>query len=154
LKARSPDLSNFVCGGFFVIVGLLFTFGSVGLGMGTSVGMGPGYFPLFLSIALILIGIAVLGSAFGSANARPSPVAWRGVLFILPAPLVFGLTVRGLGFVPALFITAFLATFASTTMRLPAAVLLSVALTVFSTLVFSYALGLPYALFGSWLPRL
>ena len=35
------------------------------------------------------------------------------MLFILPAPIFFGLTVRGLGFVPALFLTALIAAFAS-----------------------------------------
>ena len=37
------------------------------------------------------------------------PIAWRGMLFILPAPIFFGLTVRGLGFVPSLFLTALIA---------------------------------------------
>ncbi|MGK6315740.1 tripartite tricarboxylate transporter TctB family protein [Neorhizobium sp. DT-125] len=153
MKTRSHDLSNLVCGGFFVVVGLFFAVSSTRLGVGTSLGMGPGYFPLLLSSALILIGIVVAGSALGSAGERFSAMTWRGLLFILPAPLVFGMTVRGLGFIPSLFLTAFLATFASGTMRVSTALLLSTALTAFSTLVFSYALGLPYALFGPWLSR-
>ena len=44
---------------------------------------------------------------------RSARIAWRGMLFILPAPVFFGLTVRGLGFVPAIFLTAFIASFAS-----------------------------------------
>ena len=72
--------------------------------------------------------------------------------FILPAPIFFGLTVRGLGFVPALFLTALIAAFASRRMGLGMALLLSAALTLFSVAVFSYALGLPFQRFGPWLP--
>ena len=53
------------------------------------------------------------------------PIAWRGMLFILPAPVFFGLTVRGLGFVPALFLTALIAAFASHRMRPGLALLLA-----------------------------
>ena len=78
------------------------------------------------------------------------PIALRGILFILPAPIFFGLTVRGLGFVPALFCTALIAAFASQKMTPIAAVILSATLTAFSVAVFSYGLGLPFPLFGPW----
>ena len=79
-------------------------------------------------------------------------IAWRGILFILPAPIFFGLTVRGLGFVPALFVTTLIASQASARMRPLAALLLAVAGTILSTLIFSYGLGLPFRRFGPWLP--
>ncbi len=78
------------------------------------------------------------------------PLAWRGMLFILPAPIFFGLTVRGLGFVPSLFFTALIACFASQRMKPLTAIALSIALTIFSVAVFSYALGLPFERFGPW----
>ena len=40
---------------------------------------------------------------------------------------------------------------ASLKMRLHWAILLAIAVTIFSTLVFSYALGLPFRRFGPWL---
>jgi hypothetical protein len=78
-------------------------------------------------------------------------IAWRGIFFILPAPIFFGLTVRGLGFVPSLFLSALIASFASHKMKPMMAVLLSAAITVFSVLVFNYGLGLPFQRFGPWL---
>ncbi|MGE0499558.1 MAG: tripartite tricarboxylate transporter TctB family protein [Rhizobiaceae bacterium] len=78
--------------------------------------------------------------------------AWRGLLFILPAPVFFGLTVRGLGFVPALFVTALIAAFASHRMRPGLALIVAASLTLFATIVFSYMLGLPFRRFGPWLP--
>jgi hypothetical protein len=74
------------------------------------------------------------------------------MLFILPAPIFFGLTVRGLGFVPSIFLTALIAAFASGRMKPLTALVLSAGLTLFSVLVFSYALGLPFQRFGPWLP--
>ena len=65
--------------------------------------------------------------------------------------MFFGLTVQGLGFVPAIFLTTIIAAMASFQMRLHWALLLAVVLTVFSTLVFSYGLGLPFRRFGPWL---
>ncbi|MGH9915105.1 MAG: tripartite tricarboxylate transporter TctB family protein, partial [Pyrinomonadaceae bacterium] len=60
-------------------------------------------------------------------------------------------TVRGLGFVPALFITGLWAAFASVKMKPGLALILVGGLTLFSVIVFSYALGLPFRRFGPWL---
>jgi hypothetical protein len=72
--------------------------------------------------------------------------------FLLPAPILFGLTLRGLGFVPSIFLATLLACFASPRMRPWQALVLAAAVTLFSTLVFSVALGLPFRRFGPWLP--
>ena len=55
--------------------------------------MGPGYFPLVLAIVLVLLGAIVLVQATRVEGEPIGPVAWRGMLFILPAPIFFGLTV-------------------------------------------------------------
>lgn len=140
-----------IAGGFFILVGLLFGAQSLGMEIGTSLRMGPGYFPLLLAGLLIVLGGLILASSFKSVAEEMSANAWRGMLFILPAPVFFGLTVRGLGFVPSIFFTTLIAAMASFKMKLPAALLLSVAVTFFCTLVFSYALGLPFRRFGPWL---
>lgn len=139
-------------GVLFILVGLIFGVKSLEMEIGTSLRMGPGYFPLVLSGLLILLGGIIVASSFKSVAEEMSAHAWRGMLFILPAPIFFGLTVRGLGFVPSIFLTTLIAALASLKMKLPAALLLSVAVTLFCTLVFSYALGLPFRRFGPWLP--
>lgn len=113
--------------------------------------MGPGYLPLILSAILIILGLVIgtLGLRFEGEGI--GEVAWRGMLFILPSPIVFGLTVRGLGFVPAIFLSALIASFASAKMRAFHALIVSAAVTVFSTYVFVKGLGLPFLLFGPWL---
>lgn len=145
------DRADACAGILFVLLGLFFAYQSLGMELGTAFRMGPGYFPLVLAGLLILLGITVLVKAVRNQAEPIGPIALRGILLILPAPVFFGLTVRGLGFVVSLFLTALIASFASQRMRPHYAVLLAFAVTIFSTLVFSYALGLPFRRFGPWL---
>ena len=146
----SFDRTNLICGLVFIGAGLFFAIQSLGLELGTSFRMGPGYFPLVLAGLLILLGLVILIQSFRAEGEPIGALAWRGMLFILPAPVIFGLTVRGLGFVPALVLTAFFACFASHRMSVVWALILSLSITVFSVIVFSYALGLPFERFGPW----
>lgn len=152
MKKLTIDPTNGLCAALFVAFGVFFMVQSFGLEIGTAFRMGAGYFPLLLSGVLILLGLIVLVEAIRFDSEPIGPIAWRGILFILPAPVFFGLTVRGLGFVPSLFITALIAAFASHRMRPGLALLLAAGLTLFATVVFSYALGLPFRRFGPWMP--
>ncbi len=150
--ARPPfDPADAVAGGLFIAFGLAFGAGSLALDLGTALRMGPGYAPLVLSALLTLLGAAILLTAFGRTGEGAGGLAWRGMAFILPAPILFGLVVRPLGFVPAIFLAALLASFASPRMKPWQALALALAVAAFSTAVFSYALGLPYRRFGPWL---
>lgn len=148
----SIDRSNAVCGIFFIVTGLLFMQQSLSVELGSWLRIGPGGLPLVLSVLLILIGVIVLVSALRTESGEGAGVIpWRGMFFILVAPIIFGLTVRPLGFVPSVFIASLFASFASVKMKPHWALALAVALTIFSTLVFSYGLGLPFQRFGPWL---
>ncbi|WP_275783301.1 tripartite tricarboxylate transporter TctB family protein [Pararhizobium gei] len=151
MKPLSFDTTNALCGAILVAIGGFFIYQSLTLELGTALRMGPGYFPLMLAIVLTLLGVVVLVQSTRVQGEPIGPIAVRGILFILPAPIFFGLTVRGLGFVPSLFFTALIACFASQRMKPMMALLLSLAITVFSVGVFSYALGLPFERFGPWL---
>jgi hypothetical protein len=149
---KKLDATDAIAGALFIAFGLFFGLQALSLDLGTAFKMGPGYFPLLLSGILTLLGVAITASAFNKSGDAIGSYAWRGMIFILPAPVFFGLTVQGLGFVPSIFLTSIIAAMASLKMKLPLALLLAVALTVFSTLVFSYGLGLPFRRFGPWLP--
>jgi len=151
MKPATFDPTNAICGGFFILVGLVFAWQSLQVDLGTWLRIGPGGMPLALSLLLVLLGAVILLSSLRELGEPIGVIAWRGILFITLAPILFGLTVRGLGFIGAVFITALFASFASLRMRAHYAVMLSVALTAFSTAVFSYALGLPFERIGPWL---
>lgn len=151
MKSIHFDRTNVVCGGLLIAIGLFFAIQSLSLDLGTAFRMGPGYFPFVLSVILTVLGFIIFAQALRVEGEATGLIAWRGMLFILPAPVVFGLTVRGLGFVPALFLAAFIACFASQRMRPVGALVISTCITIFSVVVFSYALGLPFERFGPWL---
>lgn len=144
--------ADFTAGLLFIVFGLIFGVTALGLEMGTTLRMGPGYFPMLLAVILTGLGVAIVIGSFGSVGEAVGSYAWRGMVFILAAPVFFGLTVRGLGFVPSIFFTTLIAALAGLKMKPLHAVGLAVGVTIFTTLVFSYALGLPFRRFGPWLP--
>lgn len=150
MKQVQFDSTNAICGLTFIALGGFFVYQCLNLELGTAFRMGPGYFPLILAVILTMLGMVVLVQSARVKGEPMGPLALRGMLFILPAPVFFGLTVRGLGFVPSLFFTALIAAFASQRMKPGMALILALAITIFSAAVFSYALGLPFERFGPW----
>ncbi|MCA1404483.1 tripartite tricarboxylate transporter TctB family protein [Ensifer sp. IC3342] len=150
MKSITFDATNALCGGILTAVGLFFIWQSLSLELGTAFRMGPGYFPLLLACVLTLLGAVILVQSARVQGEPMGAIAVRGMFLILPAPIFFGLTVRGLGFVPSLFFTALIACFASHRMKPHWAIAISLVLTVFSVAVFSYGLKLPFERFGPW----
>lgn len=135
-----------LAGGFFCLHAL------VNLKLGTAFRMGPGFFPVLVGGLLLLLGVATLVRGLVSGPASLSgEVSWRAVILITAAPITFGLTVGRLGFLAALALTVALSAYASVRMNLWMAAAVTLVLTVFSALVFSYGLGLPLRLVGPWL---
>jgi hypothetical protein len=146
-------LRDVLAGAIFIALGLVFLVGALGLERGTAFRMGPGYFPLVLAGLLVLIGAAIALRALREEELAINmhAVPWRGLVLILGAPVLFGLTVRGLGLLPAIAIVALISSFASRRMKPVLAAGITVVLTVFCVLVFNVGLGLPIRLIGPWL---
>lgn len=141
---------DLICGLVFIVIGLLFAYGGKDLPLGTAFRMGPGYFPMVLCGLLILLGLIIAVRSFGQIDSPLGGVPWRALLLILPATVIFGYGVRGLGLVPAVFLVGFSSAFASRQTGPIFAFFLAVILTVFCAAVFVWGLGLPIPLFGSW----
>ncbi len=124
------------------------------LRLGTAAEMGPGYFPLVLSITLGMLTILAVVTAPipdpDTPRQRLTPL--RGVVMILGAPLVFSLCIENLGLVPAAFISVLFATQASVRAKPLESLLLSAGFTVFCVITFVWLLNLPLALWGPMLP--
>lgn len=145
------NVKDLGAGLIFIAIGVAFGLGATGLEVGTALRMGPGYFPLVLAGLLVALGLAIVVQSVGHKATEQMAVPWRGLILILAVPVVFGLTVRGLGLAPALALAVLIAAFASRRMSVPLALALSVGLTLFCILVFSVGLGLPLRLVGPWL---
>jgi Tripartite tricarboxylate transporter TctB family len=148
-------VTDILAGLIFVAFGLAFAITSLRYELGTPLRMGPGYFPLALGGILVFLGLLIVGKGFiasSSAEGRFGSIPWRALLLIVLAVLFFGLTVRGLGLVPATAVTALLAALASSRTGILAALAIAAGLTVLCVLVFVLALQLRLPLFGPWLP--
>lgn len=114
---------------------------------GTTLRMGPGYFPSILGGILICFGLVIMIKGLR----RPEQIsgAWSlRALVILPATLIgFGLLIGRAGFIPALVVLIFGSAAAGKEFRWGEVLLLAVVLTFLSVTVFVYGLGLPYKLF-------
>ena len=118
--------------------------------MGTTLRMGPGYFPVVLGALLILFGLYCIASGLRSNEKIEGSWSLRG-LIVLPLSLVlFGLLMEYAGFIPALIVLIFGSAFAGTEFRFIEVVLLAVGLTAFSVVLFIWGLGLPYPLLVGW----
>ncbi|WP_263770855.1 tripartite tricarboxylate transporter TctB family protein [Propionivibrio soli] len=118
--------------------------------MGTSVRMGPGYFPTMLGGLLVLVGaISMVRSFFNKGEGIPA-FSWKEIVLVLGSVVLFGVLVRGAGLVPSLILLVIVSAWASDQFRLKTALLLAVLTSVFSALVFVKGLGLPFAIIGPW----
>jgi hypothetical protein len=148
-------VTDILAGVIFVAFGLAFAITSLSYELGTPLRMGPGYFPLALGGILVLLGVLIMGKGFISGSGAEEwlgSVPWRALILIVLAVLFFGLTVRGLGLVPATAITTLLTALASYRTSILAALAIAAGLTVLCVLIFVVALQLRLPLFGPWLP--
>jgi hypothetical protein len=145
------NLRDATAGAIFFAIGVAFAIGARDLEFGTAFRMGPGYFPWLLSIILMLLGTVVIAGAFTTPGEPLGPIPLRGLLLVLSAPIVFGLTVRKLGLIPAIVLATLISVVASRRSDLRLATLLTAGLTLFCVAVFSYGLRLPLPLLGPWL---
>jgi hypothetical protein len=152
VRVQRINHRDLLLGAIFALIGAGFVIAARGLDMGTTQRMGPGLFPLLLASVLMLLGIAIAAQSFFSPEESIGKVPWRGLVLLLAAPVLFGITVRGLGLIGAVALAIVTSTFASQRAGLVLAGLLTLGLTIFCVLVFSYGLGLPIPLRGPWLP--
>jgi hypothetical protein len=153
------NIRDAAAGGIFILIAALFALGTQDLAIGTTLRMGPGYFPLLLAGVLGLLGLLIVIKSIGKAQSPISGVSWRGAALILLAPIVFGLTVRGfptpfgfripaLGLAPSVALVIAISAFASRRSTVKLAVILTVTLTLFCIIVFQRLLGLPIPVFS------
>ncbi len=139
---------------FAALIYLAIGLGAIYLGrelpMGTAMKMGAAYFPTVLGWLLSFIGLISLVRAFVVKGDPVPRFAWKPLLVITGASLVFGLIVRGAGLAIALPLFVMMTSFASVKFRLGPSLALAVGATVFCSLVFVKGLGVPLPLIGRW----
>lgn len=90
---------DFFSGLMFIAVGGAFAWGATNYQIGHSAQMGPGYFPLLLGILLAVIGSVIMFKSLVVETEDGDKIgafAWRPLVFILSANIVFGIMIGGL----------------------------------------------------------
>lgn len=150
---RQKARKDLLAGGAFVAFGLAFAVVSATYEIGTPLRMGPGYFPLVLGGLLVLLGVVIVVNGFVAGEGEEiGPIPWMSAVLLVVAIVFFGITVRGLGLVPALFVTTLLSAFAGHRTGVLASAVIAGGLTILCILIFVLALQLRLPLIGPWIP--
>jgi hypothetical protein len=113
---------------------------------GTTLRMGPGYFPVVLSGILILFGVYVMLRGLRKNEKIQGNWSLRA-LIVLPLSIVaFGILMDLAGFIPALAALVFISAASGREFRLVEVLLLTLFLGALSVAMFIWGLGLPYPL--------
>jgi hypothetical protein len=140
--------ADFWAGVMFIIFGAAAVYMSREYPMGSAMRMGPGYFPTYLGVLMILFGLGIGAKGVLKGGNPIGPWAFKPIVVLSLGVIVFGLLIERVGFVPSLVALIILSTFAGNErIRWIEMVLVTIVLVVGAVAVFIYGIGLPYQLF-------
>ncbi len=113
---------------------------------GSSVNMGPGYFPTVLGGLLTVLGIVIACSSVVVEGPRVARFHFRPLLLVLLACVAFGYLLKPAGLVVATMAMVFISSFGGHEFRWKEVSALAVVMALFSALVFGKVLHLPLPL--------
>jgi len=135
---------------------LLLSFGALGMFLaldypfGSSLRMGPGYFPHVLAGILMGFGVFVMVRGILSNERVQGVWGFKALAFIVAAFVVFGWLMDRFGLIPALIALYFLSARAGHEFKFVEVLLLMIFMSAFAVALFVYGLGLPYQLIQGW----
>jgi hypothetical protein len=143
LQVRNPK--NLYAGLLFGSFGIIGHTAGWSYPMGTAFRMGPGYFPLVINSALMLLSLVIIGTSF-FGKVEPAPkLHLRPLIFVLGGVVLFALLIIPLGLVIAATSLIVISRLGGWDIRFQQTVLLCLGLTIGAVLVFIYGLGLPFS---------
>ena len=152
---------DFFSGLMFLVVGTAFAVGAYSYNMGTGAKMGAGYFPRLLGILLAMLGVVITFKSLTVATAdgeRLGKWAWKPIVCILGANVVFGIMIGGLpsiklpamGLVIGIYALTFIASMANDQFRVKEVFVLATVLSLISYVAFIVLLKLQFPVWPSF----
>lgn len=146
---------DFFSGLMFMGVGVAFAWGATSYSIGSAANMGPGYFPLVLGILLSVLGGIITFKALVVETMDGDQIgafAWKPLVFIILANLVFGALLGGLpkvglpsmGLIAGIYALTFVASLAGDTFSFKEVFVLATILAAFSYFAFIKMLNLQF----------
>lgn len=146
---------DFFSGLMFMAVGVAFAWGATTYKVGTAARMGPGYFPLMLGVLMAILGAVIMFKAMVVKTEDGEKIgawAWRPLIFIIAANLVFGLMLGGLpnlkipamGLIVGIYALTFIASLAGDGFKVKQVAILATVLATMSYVGFILMLKLQF----------
>ena len=146
---------DFFSGLMFMGVGVAFAWGASNYTIGNGARMGPGYFPMALGVLLTILGGVITFKALVVETVDGDKIgafAWKPLVFIILANLVFGAMIGGLpsvhlppmGLIAGIYALTFIACLAGDKFILKEAVVLGTILAIMSYFAFIKLLNLQF----------
>ncbi len=148
MSSRNPK--DFWTGIIYIAFGAAAIIIGCDYGMGTPRKMGPAFFPVVLSVILIVIGLISLVRSFIRPGSPIGRFAIRGIVMVTGATVLFGIIARGAGLAVALPALVIISAYASSRFQWRTSIMLAIVLTVSCILIFLKGLGIPLPVLGPW----
>ncbi|MFZ4440860.1 MAG: tripartite tricarboxylate transporter TctB family protein [Syntrophales bacterium] len=117
---------------------------------GSTLRMGPGYFPVVLSVILMVFGVYVMLRGLRKSEKIQGNWSIRALIVLPFSMILFGILMDLAGFVPALIALVFVSAASGKEFKFKEVLLLTLFLGVLSVAMFIWGLGLPYPLINKF----
>ena len=144
MKGKLHKARDFYAGVLFILFGSYAVLGARSYPIGTSSRMGPGYFPTFLGLLLLLFGLISLGRAVWVNRESVAAFGYRPLVLVLAAIMIFALAVNSLGLLVATLALVFISSIGGWEFRLKETAVLYIVLAALAVGVFVLGLRLPF----------
>ncbi len=143
MKVKIRSRMDFYAGGIFIFFGIFALVVARDYEMGTTMRMGPGYFPSLLGGILVVIGLII---SFQSLWVNGEPIKpWNfRPLLILGAVVVFAFMLEPLGLAAAIFALTIISSLGGVEFDFREVIVLYLVLLAMDIGLFIYGLGLPF----------
>ena len=153
---------DFFSGLMFMAVGIAFAWGATSYKIGDGARMGPGYFPLLLGVLMAILGAVITFQAMVVETEDGDKIgawAWKPLVFIILANLVFGALLGGLpsiklpafGLIAGIYALTFIGAMAGEEFRVKEVLVLATVLAIISYLAFIMLLKLQFPVWPAFI---
>lgn len=147
MKTPLTHNKDFLSGLLMIVVGVIAFYMALNYPFGSSLRMGPGYFPRVLAGLLIAFGIWIGLRGLRTGEKVEGVWGWKPLALITVALVVFGWMMERAGLVPSLIALFGISALAGPDFRWKEVVVLTLVMIAFAYGVFIEGLNMPYRLF-------
>jgi uncharacterized membrane protein len=153
MKYRIRNQQDVAAGLIYILAGAGFSLGALHYKIGEAARMGPGWFPFWIGVLLVFVGIATAAAGLHhqASEDRVKRPELGSIAWILGAVVVFGLLLQPAGLVLALVALVLVSSFASHEFTWKGALLNAAVMVLFSVAAFIWGIHLQIPLWPAFL---